>query len=443
VRRPGILRYISALFWFTLGLLSKPMLVTLPFLLVLLDVWPLRRITGWAQPADAGPAMSWGQILGEKIPFAILAIGSSAVTFLVQQRGGAVASLDAMPFGVRVANALTAYLAYIQQAIWPTKLAAWYPYPFSPALGTTVTACAVLAVVTIVTLRVARSRPYLLVGWLWFLGMLVPVIGFVQIGAQARADRYTYLPLIGLFLATVWGLAALAERWALPRRAVAVVAVVVVIVCASATRIQAGYWRDGVALWQRAVAVTTANGRAHTNLGTSLAGAGRQTEAVAEYRAALEIEPNLPQAHYNLGLALVSLGNLDEAIRHFREAVRVMPDYVQARDSLANALMDQQRIDEAIVQYKEALARQPGNAQIHNNLGTALAGLDRMPEATKEFLEAVRLEPDRADWQYAVGMAYAAQGDNAHAIPYLREAVRLDPRHDRARRLLAELGGGS
>lgn len=441
VQRPGWWRYVSALVWFALGLMSKPMLVTVPFLLVLLDVWPLRRIAGSGEHGGAQPSMTWWPILREKIPFVILAVMSSAVTLAAQQRGGAVATLAAMPLGARVANALVAYVAYVWQTIWPTNLAALYPYPTSPPFAAAGAAFVALVGATIVILRGWRRWPYLAVGWLWFLGTLVPVIGVIQVGVQARADRYTYLPLIGLFIAGVWGLADVANRWALSRRAVAAAAVTLVIVCAATTRVQAGYWRDGITLWQRAIAVTTANSRAHTNLGSSLVAAGRNDDAVVEYREAIAIEPSLPQAHNNLGLALVTLGQGDAAIEQYREAVRLMPDYVEAHDNLANALMDRHQVDEAIAQYREAIRRRPGDAQTHNNLGTAFAEQGRMADATKEFLEAVRLEPGRADWHYAVGMAYAVQGDNAQAIAYLQSALKLDPGHDRARRALAELGG--
>lgn len=439
-RRPGITRYAGALVLFGLGLMAKPMLVTLPFLLLLLDAWPLGRIAGFAPSGGKPPGLNWGQVVREKIPFFILAILSSAVTVVAQHRGGSISSLDVVPLGVRIPNAIVAYAVYIRQTILPADLAVLYPYPVSPPIAAAAAAFVMLVAATAVILRRARSLPYLAVGWFWFLGTLVPVIGLVQVGGQAHADRYTYFPLIGLFLAGVWGLADLARRTAIPRRGLIATAWGVIIVCAVATRVQAGTWSDGITLWRRAVAVTTANSRAHVNLGTSYADAGRPAEAAAEYRTALQIQPNLPQAHNNLGLALVKLRDPDEAIAQFREAVRLMPDYADARSNLANMLMDRGDVDEAIAQFTEAIRRRPAEAQFHNNLATAYAELGRMEDATREFLEAVRLEPDRADWQYAVGMAYAVQGDAARAIPYLQAALRLDPGHERARRALADLG---
>jgi Flp pilus assembly protein TadD len=424
VRRTGASRYVLALVWFALGLMSKPMLVTLPIVLVLLDAWPLRR----------------PRALADKVPFALLAIASSVITLVAQQRGGAVATLEATPLALRVANALVAYTTYIQQTIWPVGLSAFYPLPASPPVADAIAALAVLAVITAAAVGLRRSRPYVLTGWLWFVVTLVPVIGVIQVGAQAHADRYTYLPLIGLFVVVVWGIADLGSRFALPQRALAAAAVAVIVACAVATRVQAGYWQDGISLWQHAVDVNPGNSRAHTNLGTSLAAAGRGTEAIAEYRKALDIEPTLPQAHNNLGLALMKQGHTDEAIVHLREAVRLKPAYGEARNSLGNALMDQHRVDEAIEQFEEAVRLRPGEPQIHNNLGAAYAERGRMVDATAQFLEAVRLEPNRAEWQYAAGMAYAVQGDTARAVQYLKEAIRLDPGHERARRALADIG---
>jgi Flp pilus assembly protein TadD len=439
VRRPGAVRYAGAWFLFALALMAKPMFVTLPFVLLLLDVWPLGRIAGFAPPGPGQPTLTWWHIVREKIPFFVLTILSSAVTAVAQQRGGAISSLDVVPFAVRIANTLTAYAVYLWQTVWPANLAVLYPYQTSPSIIMAVAAFVMLAGITVVILRRSRSQPYLTVGWFWFLGTLVPVIGLVQIGGAAHADRYTYFPIIGLFIAAVWGGAELAQRLSIPKPALIGAATALVIACAIATRVQTGYWADGITLWERAVAVTPENSRAHNNLGTSYADANRQADAAAEYRRAIQIQPDMPQAHNNLGLALVRLGQPDEAMAQFREAVRLKPDYVDARNGLGILLVDRGDADEAIVHLTEAVRRRPAEAQLHYNLATAFAALDRMDVATREFLEAVRLEPNQAEWQYAVGTAYAAQGDTARAIAYLEAALRLDPRHERARRALADI----
>ena len=446
VRHPGVLRYTGAWLLFALALMAKPMFVTLPFVLLLLDVWPLGRIAGFTPPVlllrprggHGQPNVTWWASVREKIPFFVLAILSSVVTAVAQQRGGAISSLEVVPLAVRILNSLIAYAVYLRQTVWPANLAVLYPYQTSPSIIAAGAAFVLLAVTTVVILRRARSQPYLAVGWFWFLGTLVPVIGLVQIGGAAHSDRYTYFPIIGLFLAAVWGGAELAQRMSIQRGAVIGAGAALTIACAIATRVQVGYWANGITLWERAVAVTTANSRAHNNLGTSYADAGRQADAAAAYRRAIQIQPGMPQAHNNLGLALVRLGQPDDAIQHYREAVRLMPDYVDARNGLGILLMDRGEAEEALVHLTEAVRRRPAEAQLRNNLAAAFAELGRMEDATRESLEAVRLEPNRAEWQYALGMAYAVQGDTERAVSHLQAALRLDPGHVRARRALDE-----
>ena len=286
VQRKTTWRYAAALVCFALGLMAKPMLVTLPMLLLLLDFWPLRRMAGLTNPAEGDAPTPWRRILWDKAPFFALSALTSVATVIAQQRGGAMATLDVIPLGVRAANALIGYAMYLWTTVWPVRLAALYPHEPSPSMTMAIAGGVVLIGITITIVRTARTQPYLAVGWFWFVGTLVPVSGVMQVGFQARADRFTYLPHIGLFVAIVWGLAALASRWQVPRRAVAVAALTVVVVLAGTTRIQAGYWRDGVTLWERAVAVTKPSGRTYSNLGASLAGAGRHAEAVTAYRQA-------------------------------------------------------------------------------------------------------------------------------------------------------------
>lgn len=439
VRMGGRVRYAGAVLFSALSLMAKPMFVTIPFLMLLLDVWPLQRMPGWSH--GDRPAVSWSRLLVEKVPFAVLALGSSAITIVAQHGAGAVVSLGAIPLGARVCNAFVTYVIYLRQTIWPARLAAFYPYPLTLPAGEAIGAVVFCAAVTVALALSARTRPYLLVGWLWFVGTLVPVIGLVQVGAQAHADRYMYAPLLGILVAAVWGASELAARWAVPRRVAVALSVAVVTACAAATDVQSAYWQDGIALWQHAVSVTPPNSHARSNLGVSLAAAGRQTDAIAEYREAIAIDPGLPQAHYNLGLALVATHDTGGAIAEFREAVRLRPDYASAHDSLGNALMDAHQVDAAVAEYREALRIRPDDAKVHNNLGTAFAEAGRPADAAREFIAAVGLEPQRAEWQYAAGIACALQGDEARAIEYLREAVRLDPRHERARRALADLTG--
>jgi tetratricopeptide (TPR) repeat protein len=435
-------RYAAALVWFALGLMAKPMLVTLPFVLLLLDIWPLRRIALFENTSPSRPSrlvVPWTRAVLEKVPFVLLVAISSIVTLIVQEKGGSVSSLETVPFGARLANVVESYINYVWNTVWPAGLAAFYPLPttvrWAPVIGSAV----LLAALTFAVLRAWRKLPYLAVGWLWFLGTLVPVIGFVRFGAQARADRYMYLPMLGLLVAGIWGMAELAERWRVPRRVSGAVAVAIVIACVVATRVQAESWRNSAALWQHALAVTTGNSRAHANLGATWAALGRQADAAAEYRAALAIEPALPQAHNNLGLALVALGNREEAIAHYRQAIALMPTYAGAHNNLGSALMQDGKLDDAIAHYGDAVRSRPDDAEFRNNLGAALATQGHLPEATREFREAVRLAPLRAEFHFSLGLACAQQGSDAEAIQEFRTALRLDPSHAAARRALSEL----
>lgn len=430
VNRPSPARYALALMWFALGLMAKPMLVTLPFVLLLLDVWPLRRV---------GRVIPWTRALLEKVPFVLLVVISSVVTLVVQEKGGSISSLEAVPFGARMANVVESYANYLWNTIWPLNLAAFYPLPTTWRWAPLIASGLTLVALTVAVLRLARERPYLAVGWFWFLGTLVPVIGFVRFGAQARADRYMYLPMVGLLVASVWGLAALTDRWQIPKRVAGALAVVIVIACTLVTRAQAESWRNSTALWQHTIADTTGNSRAHANLGATWAALGRQADAAAEYRAALEIEPTLPQAHNNLGLALMALGNRAEAITHYRQAISLMPGYSGAHNNLGLALMQEGQVEEAIAQYGEAVRGKPDDAEFRNNFGAALATYGRLAEATREFREAVRLDPNRAEFHFSLGLACAQQGADAEAIQEFKTALRLDPSHKAARQALAEL----
>jgi len=441
VRRPTSGRYLVSLLLFVLGLMAKPMLVTLPFVLLLLDVWPLERTALLGTPSDGAASTPWRRLIFEKVPFLAAAAASSIATFIVQQHGGSVATLEAVAPADRVTNTVISYVMWAWTTIWPRGLAALYPRPSSPQFALAAVALLVLGLTTGAALWKGRRHPYLAVGWLWFVGMLVPVSGLVQIGVAARADRYMYLPILGLLFAAVWGVTELASRWRVPRAALLVAAVVVIILFAAVTRVQAGYWRNGLALWEHALEVTTANSRAHANLGTSLAEIGRHAEAAEQDRRAIAIEPNMPQAHNNLGLALAATGHRAEAIDEYKRAIALLPSYAAAHNNLGSALMDAGDADEAAVHYALALRGRPDDAQIHHNLGAALATQGHFPEAIREFQEAVRLEPRRAEFHFALGITYAQHGDDANAIAQLKMALTLDPKHDGARRAIAELEG--
>lgn len=309
--------FLGALALFALGLLSKPMLVTLPFLLLLLDAWPLGRLAG-------AQAIGLRRALLEKVPFAVLAGASGVLTYLVQQKGGAIGPSEIFPLGVRIANSVVSYADYLIKTFWPSPLAVFYPHPGASLPAWKIAGAGLLlAAVSVPAILSWRRRPYLTVGWLWYLGTLVPVIGLVQIGRQGSADRYTYIPLIGLFLMAAWGIPELFERWRLKPRALAAAAVAVLVACGALSFRQLGFWRSSERLFTHAIAVTRDNWMAHHSLGAVLIREGKAEEAVNHYYEALRIMPEDPRLHANLSVALLALGRPAEGYSHYLEAQRI------------------------------------------------------------------------------------------------------------------------
>jgi len=397
VRQPGIWRYLAMATLFALGLLSKPMVATLPFVLILLDVWPLERIDvrdiyrRWAK-AVRSPAVT--RLVLEKAPLFVLSVISIGLAFEAQREIGAIAAVDRLPIGSRVSNAIVSYFAYIDKMIWPVDLAAFYPYPLSFPPALIIGAALTLAVVSVCAILALRKFPYVTVGWFWYVGTLVPVIGLVQLGGHAMADRFTYIPLVGLFIIAAWGGAALLQHAGASGATRTVAAVALVAACAVAARAQVGYWQNGVALWEHATEVTRNNARAHANLGVALARLGQRGRAIVEYREALRIEPQYAEAHNNLGLALADDGQAPEALAHFQEAVRLNPAYANAHTNLANALDESGRSNEAIGHYREAIRLDSSHVLARINLAVALARAGRLEEAIVELEAALRLDPE-------------------------------------------------
>jgi protein O-mannosyl-transferase len=425
VKRPDLRqssrrRYAAVLLFFALGLMAKQMLVTLPLVLLLLDFWPLGRVGigpnpagGWA-PARDGWATA-GRLVWEKLPLLALAAASSIATFVIHQRGGAVIILSAIPLQLRIENALVSYVVYIGKMLWPAGLAVLYPYPQSLSAWSVAVAFVTLTGISVAVIWAAPRRPYLPVGWFWYLGTLVPVIGLIQVGDQAIADRYTYIPLIGLFIIVAWGAPDLLVRWplrrvVLPKIALPAAACLVILACAITARGQLEYWEDSTTLWTHTLAVTTRNNIAHNNLGATLADQGKTDEAIAHYSEALRIKSDYADAHNNLGVALADQGKLDEAIAHYSEALRIKPGYSDAHSNLGIALADQGNLDEAIAQFTEALRINPDSAKAHNNLGVALASQGKLDEAIAQFTEALQVKPDYADARNNLELALARRG---------------------------------
>ena len=414
--RPGVGRYLLVLLPFCLGLLSKPMIVTLPLVLLLLDVWPLGR-----RPA-----------LREKLPFFALSAAGAIATYLAQRGSGAVQALAAFPFGLRVENALVSYVVYAAKMFWPTRLAVFYPFPSHIPLWQAGLAAALLAGVSILVLRSLRSCPYLATGWLWYLVTLAPVIGLVQVGAQARADRYMYVPMVGLSIMLGWGAADWLRRAPRFRPALAVAAVAACLSTAVLAAAQVQHWKDSQALFGHALAVTDGNYLAHHNLGVALAEMpGRLPYAIAHYRAALAIRPDSARVHTDLGSALAKLpGGLSEAAGEYREALRLSPDSAIPHNNLGNALARiPNRLPEAIAEYQAALRIDPDYAEAHNNLGFALAQVPgRLPDAIREYREALRIRPDYAEAHANLAAALSASPANLpEAVTEYQAALRIRP----------------
>jgi Flp pilus assembly protein TadD len=385
VRRPLRRRYLAALLCFALSLMAKPMLVTLPLLLLLLDRWPLER------------RLSLAASMREKAPFFLVAAAAAAVALVAQRAGGAVVAFEHLSPPLRLFNALTAYAAYLVRLLWPAGLAVFYPHPGDLASwGRAGAALLLLAAVSGLVLS-RRSQPWLLAGWAWYLISLLPVIGLVQIGAQAMADRYTYLPSIGFFVAVVWASGDLTPGRSAARAATVLGAVAILVTLAVLTRRQLGYWKDTRTLFGHALAVTDGNWLAYNNLGVAFAGEQRFAEAAGEYQRALAIKPAYALGHSNLGVALLHLGREREARSHFEQALTVDPKREEAHFNLALILADAGSADEAIAHLRTAVALAPGHAEARCNLGALLARRGDRAGAREQFEEALRLKPDLAE----------------------------------------------
>ena len=407
VERPAATRYALLVAVLALGLMAKPMLVTLPFVLVLLDIWPLGRwrwMTRGAdpRPSTSAPARSLGALILEKWPLLVLAMASSVVTFIVQRSTGAVVSIITISAGYRISNALISYWRYVAMTFWPQHLAVFYPYSRTVDVFAVIAAAAAMVAVTVLVVTQLRKRPYLAVGWLWYVGMLVPVIGLIQVGGQAYADRYTYLPTIGLAVAVVWGAGDLVSRSRAARITAAVAAVSALAGLSVATVRQVALWKDSITLFTQAVAVTRDNFLANQHLGHTLLLAGQARRAIPYLEEAIRLAPGFADAHKDLGCALGMLGRYDEAIARFRTGLATRE-----------------------------------TAEAHHNLAFALAKMGRLDEAIPEYEAALRLEPTKCLSLVQLGAALGVKGRFAESAEFLRRALELNPADEGTRRVLA------
>jgi protein O-mannosyl-transferase len=472
VKCPNVARYLLTLLTFALGLMAKPMLVTLPFVLLLLDYWPLVRIRQFNRQTIY-------RLVLEKIPFIVLSGVSSAVTFIAQLHGEAVLQLTNLSLKFRIYNSLVSYVKYIEKLIWPSRLAVFYPHPGSnvPILYAVISTVLLLAV-TVFIIRYAKNHRYLITGWFWYLGTLVPVIGLVQVGNQAMADRYSYITLTGLFIIIAWGLPQLLTKWPLASSVgsrykkiiLALSALLIISSLSICTRLQLRYWQNTQTLCQHALDLTEDNYVAHSsmaeflykqgklndaiyhlsktlqikpdylvainNLGLALYKTGKIDEAIGYYKKAIEINPRDVDGHINLGIALTAKDQLAQAASEYETALNIAPENVTARKNLGAVLFQQKKFDLAAAEYRKALELKPGDPNILNALGNTLGRQGKLDEAIKFLNEAVRIKPDFAAAHANLGYALADEGKFDEAIVHFNQALRIDPNYTAARNAL-------
>ncbi len=468
VEHPRFRSYLAVFTFLALGLMAKPMLVTLPFVLLLLDYWPLQRLQGAGSgkrgagsektDPEAGPLFAnkrkgkssrkltvqaivkeeepadrkyrWTLVrplLIEKVPFFVLAALSSIATFVFQQKGGAVASFEGIAPGVRIANAFVSYIIYVRKMIWPYDLAVFYPHPgslpFWPVLG----AVLLLTAVTVTVILEAKRFPYLATGWLWFAGTLVPVLGIVQVGSQALADRYTYVPLIGLFIMAAWGVPELLKNWRYRKEVLAAMSALIFTCLLILTYTQAGYWRTSLELYDHALKVTTNNDTIHNNRGDAYCRLGNLRQAIPDFDKAVEINPQYADAFYNRGVTHGKLGNHKQAIEDFDRAIEVGPERPEPYYNRGFAYGELGDFRKAIENYDRAIEINSKNAEAYNSRGVAYGKLGDQRQAISDYGKAIEINPGFAKAFNNRGFAYDSLGNHKQAIEDYNRAIEINP----------------
>jgi protein O-mannosyl-transferase len=436
-RAPSIARYLAVAALFALGLMSKPMLVTIPFVLLLLDYWPLKRFPSATSVKSKGKWLAWWErqslprrLILEKIPLIALSAISGTVTFLAQRQ--ALGWTEDLPVSLRFNNAVVTYIAYIWQMLWPAKLAVFYPHPENRVpLWEIILALAVLIATTLTGIVLRRKRPYFITGWLWYLGMLVPVIGVIQVGWQGRADRYTYLPQIGLYVLVAWAIADLSASWRHQRQIATVGAAILLGALTWRARNQASFWRNSETLWTHTLAVTADNDVADNNLGIIFLGRGQVDEAISRFQAAVDLRPENAPAHDNLAKAFLQKGQVADALLHYRKLLEIQPDNAEAHNILGTVLIQQGRVREAIEQWQETLVMQPENGNAKSNLAWVFATYPE--ESIRNGTQAVQLAAQALQLSggknpiilRTLAAAYAESGRFAEAVHTAERGLEL------------------
>ncbi len=423
-RAPSPGRYFIVALIFTLGLMSKPMLVTVPFVFLLLDYWPLRRFDKVPLLKSRGGIVGWlnrrpNYLFLEKTPLLVLSGLSCLVTIRAQD--SATGLLEQLPFTWRLNNALLSYIEYLRQTFWPTRLAVFYPHPNNALSIWQITlATTILLAISAMAILLRKKRPYLLAGWFWYVGMLVPVIGIVQIGEQGHADRYTYLPHIGLFLLIAWTAADFSTAWRVRREYLWLVATATIAILSYGAVVQTSFWKNSEGLWNHTLSVTSNNDFAHNDLGFLYLRRGELDKAISHFKTALKIRSGNSQTRYNLGTALVHTnlanalareGRPEEAVRHYEEAIKLRPDYGDAYYNFGSMLFQQGRIDDAIAQWQKALAMQPNDAAAHTSLGNAFLQKGWPDKAIAHYQKALEIDPREVNARNNMAWVLATSSD--------------------------------
>ena len=466
VERPGLRRYLPVVSFFALGLMAKPMLVTLPFILLLLDYWPFLRFeqkqlapviqTKSTKPMNpdkrkgksrknnpitikeevkadksADSPFRWTMIrplLWEKVPLFALAVFSSIITYIAQQKGGAVQSIEAFPLSVRISNALVSYITYIGRMIWPNSLAIYYPYPGLWQLWQVLGAVFILIAVTLAAILMAKRFQYLTVGWLWYVGTLVPVIGLVQVGGQASADRYTYIPLIGLFIMVAWGMPTLLGQWRYCKKALIAFSTLTLLCLSIVTWTQVGYWQNNLTLYDHALKVTDNNCVVYINRGNAYAAIGNQQQAIEDFSRAIEINSKVPSAYFNRGAAYAAIGNQQQAIEDYNRAIEINPKYALAYYNRGNAYAAIGNRQQSIEDYDKAIEINPKYVEAYSNRAASYYLLGNRQQAIENYNRAIEINSEFALAYYNRGNVYAANGNRQQAIEDFTRAIDINPK---------------
>ena len=468
VKKRNFFRYSLIFILLSLGLMAKPMLVTMPFVLLLLDFWPLERLKYYSNSQSSNfQSLNLSRLFLEKVPLFIPVAISSVLTILAQKNAGALYTFEALPFMTRVANALISYNIYLIKTIWPQNLAIFYPHSFGMlSLWYVFLAAFAIAGISFFSIRSFKQHPYVAVGWFWYLGTLIPVIGLIQVGAQGMADRYTYIPLIGLFIMLAWGISDLLKKWHYRKTVLAVCAIILLFTFSTRSYFQIRHWENSAAVFKNAIQTTKNNWLAYRELGLALMRDGKLEQAVFYYKKALKIRPNYLTAFDNLGMTLhqlgrfeealfyyskalkiypkdagihnntanvlTALGKLEEAIKHYKKAILITPDFAEPHYNLANILVIQKEFDEAIFHYESAIKNDSEYSNAHYNLGCILLRQKKIKEALTHFTEVIKINPDYKQAYNQIGIILLQRGKIKKAEKFFSKAVQIDPGYKEA-----------